>query len=164
MIGSKKQRDHVTKVDMSSPMLSEEAAVLICVINAQEERDVAVVGIPSASSQTVASDDVKGYLSSEIEGCKSFVGEIVSTEPLTTCEFTGPSAVYEFGTTLECDRIEQSSKECLIAMRSAAMRPGDDLQVTKQSQLQVVDWRLSGPFWREAILILKPVTKILSMT
>ena len=57
MIGGKKQRNHVTKEDVSSPMVSEEAVVLTCVTDAQKERNAALVGIPNAFAQTVVIDD-----------------------------------------------------------------------------------------------------------
>ena len=66
LIGSKKQRNHVTKEDVSFPKLLEEAVMPMC---AQEERDVAVASIPNACTQTVTSDHFKDYLSSGNEGC-----------------------------------------------------------------------------------------------
>ena len=101
LIGGKKQRDHVTKDDLSSHMVLEEAAMRTCVTNAQDERDVAVASIPNACAQKVTSDD---------------------------------------------------SKECLSALRSKAMRPCDGLQVTQQSQSQVVDWHLRCPCRRKTII------------
>ena len=41
---------------MNSPTATAEAVMLTCVINAQENRDVAVVDIPNAFAQTVVSD------------------------------------------------------------------------------------------------------------
>ncbi len=42
-----KQRDYITKEDVSSPTVTAEAVMLTCVIDAQEGRDVAVVDIPN---------------------------------------------------------------------------------------------------------------------
>ena len=59
LIGGKKQRNHVTKDDVSSPMVLEEEVMPTCITNAQEERDVAVASKPNECAQTVASDDSK---------------------------------------------------------------------------------------------------------
>ncbi len=37
--GGKKQHDYITKEDVSSPMVTAEAVMLTCVIDAQEDRD-----------------------------------------------------------------------------------------------------------------------------
>jgi hypothetical protein len=57
VIGGNKQRDYITKEDVSSPTVTAEAVMLTCVIDAQENRDVAVVDIPNAFVQTVVSDE-----------------------------------------------------------------------------------------------------------
>jgi hypothetical protein len=58
MIGGNKQRDYITKEDVSSPTVTAEAVMLTCIIDAQEEgRDVAVVDIPNAFVQTVVSKE-----------------------------------------------------------------------------------------------------------
>ena len=57
VIGQDKQRDDSTKEDVSSPTEPAEAVMLTCVIDAQEERDVAVANIPNAFAQNVVSDD-----------------------------------------------------------------------------------------------------------
>jgi hypothetical protein len=41
------------KEDASSPTVSNEAVMLMCVIDADENRDVAIVDIPNAFVQTV---------------------------------------------------------------------------------------------------------------
>jgi hypothetical protein len=53
VIGGNKQRDYITKEDVSSPTATAEAVMLTCVIDAQEDRDIAVVDIPNAFVQTV---------------------------------------------------------------------------------------------------------------
>ena len=50
--GGNKQRDYISKEDASSPTVSTEAVLLMCIIDAEEERDVAVIGIPNAFIQT----------------------------------------------------------------------------------------------------------------
>jgi hypothetical protein len=55
VIGGNKQRDYITKEDVSSPTVTAEAVMLSCVINAQEDRDVAVVDIPNTFVQAVIS-------------------------------------------------------------------------------------------------------------
>ncbi len=48
VIGGNKQHDYINKEDVSSPTVTAEAIMLTCVIDAQEDRDVAVVDIPNA--------------------------------------------------------------------------------------------------------------------
>ena len=43
VVGGNKQRDYITKEDVSSPTVSAEAVMLTCVIGAHENRDVAVI-------------------------------------------------------------------------------------------------------------------------
>ena len=57
MIGGNKQRDYITKEDFSLPTVSVEAVMITCVIDAHENRDMAVVDIPNAFAQTVASEE-----------------------------------------------------------------------------------------------------------
>ncbi len=57
VIGGNRQRDYITKEDVSSPTVTAEAVMLTCVIDAQEGRDVAVVDIPNAFVQTVVSEE-----------------------------------------------------------------------------------------------------------
>ncbi len=57
VIGGNKQRDYITKEDVSSPTVSAEAVMLTCIIDAVEDRDIAVVDIPNAFAQTVVSEE-----------------------------------------------------------------------------------------------------------
>jgi hypothetical protein len=57
VIGGKKQQDYITKENVSSPTVTAEAVMLTCVIDAQEDRDIAVVGIPNAFVQTVVDEE-----------------------------------------------------------------------------------------------------------
>ena len=50
--GGNKQRDYISKEDSSSPTVATEAVLLSCIIDAEEERDVAVINIPNAFIQT----------------------------------------------------------------------------------------------------------------
>ena len=68
----KEQQDHVTKGDLSSPMVLEEVGMHTCVTNAQACRDVAVASIPNTCVQTVTSNDSKAYLSSETMRCNNY--------------------------------------------------------------------------------------------
>ncbi len=68
VIGGKQQSNYVTKGDVSSPMVLEEAQMPKYVTNAQEEREVAVATIPSKCIQRVTSNYSKIYPSSETEG------------------------------------------------------------------------------------------------
>jgi hypothetical protein len=61
VIGGNKQRDYITKEDVSSPTVTAEAVMLTCVIDAQEDRDVAVVDIPNAFVQTVVDEEDAEY-------------------------------------------------------------------------------------------------------
>jgi hypothetical protein len=49
--GGNKQRDYISKEDASSPTVTAELVLLSCIIDAEEERDVAVVDIPNESVQ-----------------------------------------------------------------------------------------------------------------
>ena len=55
--GSKKQRNYISKEDASSPMVATEAVLLSCIIDTEEERDVAVIDIPNAFIQTQVEDE-----------------------------------------------------------------------------------------------------------
>jgi len=55
--GGNKQRGYILKEDASSPTVSNEAVLLTCVIDADENRDVAIVDIPNAFVQTVVEDE-----------------------------------------------------------------------------------------------------------
>ena len=48
VIGGNKQRDYITKEDVSFPTVTAEAIMLTCVIDSQEDRVIAVVDIPNA--------------------------------------------------------------------------------------------------------------------
>jgi hypothetical protein len=50
--GGNKQRDFISKEDASSPTVATESVLLTCIIDAEEERDVAVIDIPNAFIQT----------------------------------------------------------------------------------------------------------------
>jgi hypothetical protein len=52
-----KQRDYISKEDASSPTVATESVLLSCIIDAEEERDVAVVDIPNAFVQTRAENE-----------------------------------------------------------------------------------------------------------
>ncbi len=55
--GGNKQHGYILKEDASSPTVSNEAVMLTCVIDADENRDVAIVDIPNAFVQTVVKDE-----------------------------------------------------------------------------------------------------------
>jgi hypothetical protein len=50
--GGNKQRDYISKEDASSPTVATESVLLSCIIDAEEERNVAVVDILNAFVQT----------------------------------------------------------------------------------------------------------------
>jgi hypothetical protein len=50
--GGNKQQDYISKEDASSPTVARESVLLSCIIDAEEERDVAVVDILNAFIQT----------------------------------------------------------------------------------------------------------------
>jgi hypothetical protein len=52
MVGGNKQREYISKEDASSPTVTTESVLLSCIIDAEEEWDVAVVDIPNACIQT----------------------------------------------------------------------------------------------------------------
>jgi hypothetical protein len=51
-----KQQDYISKEDASSPTVTTEAVLLLCVFIAKEERDVIVIIIPNAFIQTWVED------------------------------------------------------------------------------------------------------------
>ena len=55
--GGNKQRSYIPKEDASSPTVATESVLLTCIIDAEEERDVAVVDIPNAFIQTKVEDE-----------------------------------------------------------------------------------------------------------
>ena len=57
LAGGNKQRGYILKEDASSPTVSNEAVMLTCVIDADENRDVAIVDILNAFVQTVVEDE-----------------------------------------------------------------------------------------------------------
>jgi hypothetical protein len=57
IIGGNKQPNYTTKEDVSSPMVTAKAVMLTCVIDAQEDRDIAVVDISNAFVQTVVNEE-----------------------------------------------------------------------------------------------------------
>ena len=55
--GGNKQRDYISKEDASSPTVATESVLLTCIIDAEEDRDVAVIDIPNAFIQTRIEDE-----------------------------------------------------------------------------------------------------------
>jgi hypothetical protein len=51
--GGNKQHGYITKEDASSPTVSLKAVLLTCVVNANKNRDVAIVDIPNVFVQTI---------------------------------------------------------------------------------------------------------------
>jgi hypothetical protein len=51
------QQDYITKEDVSSTTVTAEAVMPLCVIDAQEDRDIAVVDNPNAFVQTVVDEE-----------------------------------------------------------------------------------------------------------
>ncbi len=59
MAGGNKQRGYIDKEDASSPTVAIESVILTSIVNALEERDVAIVDIPNAFVQTVIEEKSK---------------------------------------------------------------------------------------------------------
>ena len=57
MAGRNKQQDYISKEDASLPTVTTEAILLLCIINAKEERDVTIINIPNAFIQTWVEDE-----------------------------------------------------------------------------------------------------------
>ena len=57
MAGGNKQRNFISKEEASSPTVATEAVMLTALIEAQENRDVAVIDIPNAFIQTKVEDE-----------------------------------------------------------------------------------------------------------
>ena len=54
--GGNKQRDFLSKEEVSSPTVATESVLLTCIIEADEGRDVATIDIPNAFIQTRIED------------------------------------------------------------------------------------------------------------
>jgi hypothetical protein len=65
--GGNKQRDYISKEDASSPEVARESVLLLCIIDSEEERDVAVVDIPNTFVQTRV-ENKKGVAVIKIRG------------------------------------------------------------------------------------------------
>jgi hypothetical protein len=57
VIGGNKPCNYITKEYVSSPTVTAKAVMLTCVIDAQEDRNIAVVDIPNAFVQTVLDEE-----------------------------------------------------------------------------------------------------------
>ena len=80
MIGGNKQHDCITKEDVSSPTVTAKAVMLTWVIDAQEDRDIAVVDIPNAFIQTIVNEeDADQHVIARIRG--PLVDILVSIAP-----------------------------------------------------------------------------------
>ncbi len=55
--GGNKQRDFISEENASSPTVATESVLLTSLVDAQENRDVAIVDIPNAFIQTVMEKD-----------------------------------------------------------------------------------------------------------
>jgi hypothetical protein len=55
--GGNKQQGYITKEDASSPTVSLEAVLLTCGVDANKNRDVAIVDIPNAFVQTIVKNE-----------------------------------------------------------------------------------------------------------
>jgi hypothetical protein len=55
--GGNKQWGYIMKEDARSPTVSSEAVILTCIVDANENREVAIVDIPNAFIQTVVEDE-----------------------------------------------------------------------------------------------------------
>ena len=57
MAGGNKQRDYISKEHTSSPTVATKAVLLSCIIDSEEEMDVAVIDTPNAFIQTQVEDE-----------------------------------------------------------------------------------------------------------
>ncbi len=55
--GGNKQQGYITKENENSPTVSSEAVLLMCGVDANKNRDVAIVDIPNAFVQTIVKDE-----------------------------------------------------------------------------------------------------------
>jgi hypothetical protein len=90
--GGNKQRDYISKEDVSSPTVTTESVLLSCIIDAQENRDVAVIDIPNSFIQTRVEDEkdraiirLRGVLVEVLENIAPDVhGPYIMAQCLTT--------------------------------------------------------------------------------
>jgi hypothetical protein len=76
--GGNKQQGYTTKEDTSSPTVSLEAVLLMCVVDANKNRDVAIEDIPNAFVQTIVEDEKDKSL---IFICSPLVDILMSIAP-----------------------------------------------------------------------------------
>jgi hypothetical protein len=57
VVRGNKQQDYITKEDVSSPMVSAEAVMLTCVIDALKDQDIVVIDTPNPFVQTIIKDE-----------------------------------------------------------------------------------------------------------
>ena len=60
--GGDKQHEYISKEDMSSPTVTTKSVLLMCIIDAEEERDVTVIDIPNTFIQTCMEDSGKSTI------------------------------------------------------------------------------------------------------
>ena len=66
--GGNKQRDYVSKEDLSSPTVATESVLLTLIVDAKERRDVEIIDIPHAFIQTEVKDE-KERVILQLGGC-----------------------------------------------------------------------------------------------
>ena len=66
--GGNRQRGYIDKEDATSPTVTTKSVILSCIIDAREEREVAVIDIPNAFVQTVIEDDEKDKFIVQLRG------------------------------------------------------------------------------------------------
>ena len=76
--GGNKQWGYILKEDASYPTVSNEVVMLMCVIDADENRNVTIVDMPNAFIQTVVEDEKDRAF---IGICGSLVDILVSIAP-----------------------------------------------------------------------------------
>ena len=84
------------KEDASSPMVSSEAVMLTCIVDANENREVVIVDIPNAFVQTVVEDKKDRAF---ICICGPLVNILVSTAPDVYGRGSSPKNIIFFNAT-----------------------------------------------------------------
>jgi hypothetical protein len=97
--GGNLQQGHVTKEESSSPTVSTESVLLTSIVDALEERDVAIINIPNAFTQTRV-QDAKDHIIISMTGV--IVDWLVNAAPKVYAKYVAVNSRGEKSLLVEC--------------------------------------------------------------